>query len=98
MTSSSSSPSSTPPAGSTSVDVNGKELESGTTQHRETAIKLPPGSAAKGWKLSSKDKKAGDGDTALALFTDLDDLHNSVDPEEERKLVRKIDLMILPYL
>lgn len=41
---------------------------------------------------------AQDGDTAMALFADSDELHEAVDPVEERKLLWKIDLMILPYL
>ncbi|KAJ5494944.1 MFS allantoate transporter [Penicillium diatomitis] len=45
-----------------------------------------------------KSKNATDGDTAMALFNDPDELHEEVDPEEARKLLRKIDLMILPYL
>ncbi|KAK2827836.1 hypothetical protein FQN49_007294 [Arthroderma sp. PD_2] len=46
------------------------------------------------WKVS----KSGDGDTAMALFSNPDDLHEYVDPKEARKLLWKIDLMILPYL
>jgi hypothetical protein len=46
------------------------------------------------WKLS----KTGDGDTALALFDNPDDLHDVIDPAAERALQRKIDFMILPYL
>lgn len=39
-----------------------------------------------------------DDDAALALFRDEQELHELIDPEKEGKLVRKIDLMILPYL
>ncbi|OAL69364.1 MFS allantoate transporter [Trichophyton violaceum] len=46
------------------------------------------------WKVS----KSGDGDTAMALFTNPEDLHEYVDPKEARRLLWKIDLMILPYL
>ncbi|EZF32340.1 transporter [Trichophyton mentagrophytes] len=46
------------------------------------------------WKVS----KSGDGDTAMALFTNPEDLHEYVDPKDARKLLWKIDLMILPYL
>ena len=46
------------------------------------------------WKLS----KTGDGDTAMALFDRPDSLQEPVDPAEEKKLVRRIDLMIIPYL
>ncbi|OJJ48428.1 hypothetical protein ASPZODRAFT_1594647 [Penicilliopsis zonata CBS 506.65] len=42
--------------------------------------------------------KAVDGDTAMALFNDMDELHEAVDPEEEKRVLRKIDFMILPYL
>lgn len=42
--------------------------------------------------------RTGDGDTALALFADPSELHAAISPEEERKLQRKIDFMILPYL
>ena len=66
-------------------------LKSGTV-HNEIP-NLPP--TSKGWKFSSK---SDDGDVALKLFTDMDDLHEAVDPAEEARLVRKIDLMILPYL
>jgi hypothetical protein len=46
------------------------------------------------WKVS----RTGDGDTALALFSDPADLHDAISPAEERRLQRKIDFMILPYL
>lgn len=46
------------------------------------------------WKVS----KSGDGDTAMALFTNPDELYEYVDPKEARKLLWIIDLMILPYL
>lgn len=35
-------------------------------------------------------------DAALALFRDEQELHELVDPGKERKLVRKIDYMIMP--
>jgi len=47
------------------------------------------------WHLSSKAK---DGDTALALFSNPDELHKTISPANERALQWKIDLMILPYL
>ncbi|KAN0096689.1 putative MFS allantoate transporter [Hyaloscypha variabilis] len=46
------------------------------------------------WKVSA----TGGGDTAMALFNSPTDVREAIDPEEERKLVRKIDWMILPYL
>lgn len=42
--------------------------------------------------------KIRNGDAALALFDNLDDMHESFEPGEEKRLVRKIDLMILPFL
>lgn len=42
--------------------------------------------------------KVKNGDTALALFDNFDDLHEEIDPVENKRLVRKIDFMILPYL
>lgn len=37
-------------------------------------------------------------DAALALFNDPKEIHAFVDPAEEKRLIRKIDLMILPCL
>jgi hypothetical protein len=45
-----------------------------------------------------KSVKATDGDTAMALFDDPDELHEEIDPVEARKVLRKIDFMVLPYL
>jgi hypothetical protein len=45
------------------------------------------------WKPS----KPKDGDTAMELFSDQE-LQEPVDPAEARKLLWKIDFMILPYL
>lgn len=49
------------------------------------------------WKASSK-SKSKDGDVAQALFNDPNELHEPVDPKEMRRLLWKIDFMILPYL
>ncbi|CAJ2513865.1 Uu.00g019840.m01.CDS01 [Anthostomella pinea] len=46
------------------------------------------------WKVS----KAGDGDTAMALFSSPAEIREPIDPLEEKKVVRKVDMMILPYL
>ena len=51
-------------------------------------------SSATNFKVS----KTGDGDVALALFSSPDDAKEAIDPLEEKKVVRKIDFMILPYL
>ncbi|THD00420.1 hypothetical protein EYZ11_000147 [Aspergillus tanneri] len=54
----------------------------GETNHVEEAWKAP---------------KPNEGDTAMALFHDSE-IHEPVDPAEARKLLWKIDFMILPYL
>lgn len=59
--------------------------------HMETA---PAENSAPNFKVS----KTGDGDVALALFSSLSDAKEPIDPVEEKRVVRKIDLMILPYL
>lgn len=45
-----------------------------------------------------KSVKNADGDTAMALFDDPAELHEPVDPAEARRILLKIDFMILPYL
>jgi hypothetical protein len=45
-----------------------------------------------------KSVKNADGDTAMALFDDPAELHEPVDPAEARRILMKIDFMILPYL
>lgn len=47
-----------------------------------------------GWTQS----RTGGGDTAMLLISDLDGVNEVVDPVEAKKLERKIDFMILPYL
>lgn len=63
------------------------------TVHAET-VSAQHSSLGSKWKLS----KSGDGDTALALFSDPKEVHQILDPKEEARLQRKIDFMILPYL
>ena len=63
--------------------------EKPTLVHGET---LP--SKSVDWKTS----RAGDGDTAMALFDTPDEVGEVVEPKELRRLERKIDAMILPYL
>ncbi|KKK26697.1 putative MFS allantoate transporter [Aspergillus rambellii] len=74
-----------PHAGPEHVD-NAKDVP--TVNHDEDAT------AASKWKVES----AADGDTAMALFNNSDELHEAIDPAEARKVLWKIDLMILPYL
>ncbi|KAL1854509.1 hypothetical protein VTK73DRAFT_8731 [Phialemonium thermophilum] len=40
----------------------------------------------------------GDGDVALNLFSKADDLAAAIDPEAEKKLLRKIDWMVIPFI
>lgn len=42
--------------------------------------------------------KIRNGDAALALFDNLEEMHETFEPGEEKRLVRKIDWMILPFL
>lgn len=49
-------------------------------------------------KVPAEPGKVHNGDTALALFDNFDDLEGVIDPVENKRLVRKIDLMILPFL
>ena len=64
-----------------------------SVQHADDVV-LPP-TTSRRFKLSAK---STDGDVALKLFSDPDELHEPIGPDEERKLIRKIDFMILPYL
>lgn len=57
---------------------------------------LSPQSSTPAWR--SLQNKQPDGDTALALFQDTEQLHKAIDPVEEGKLIRKIDMVILPCL
>ncbi|OJJ41732.1 hypothetical protein ASPWEDRAFT_48242 [Aspergillus wentii DTO 134E9] len=66
----------------------GNEEEGPTIAHEESS------QAPSKWKMG----KSADGDTAMALFDDPDELHEDVDPAEARSLLWKIDFMILPYL
>ncbi|CZT19465.1 related to MFS allantoate transporter [Ramularia collo-cygni] len=45
-----------------------------------------------------KHPKSGGGDVAQALFSSPEEVREPIDPAEERRVVRKIDMMILPYL
>lgn len=48
--------------------------------------------------MSTDMNKIFDGDKALDLFDNLNDMHQGFEPGEEKRLVRKIDMMILPFL
>jgi hypothetical protein len=75
--------------GQTSQTPDIEQFSDPTITHIETT------SAPQKWQLLSKAK---DGDTALALFSNPDDLHEAISPADERALQWKIDFMILPYL
>ena len=70
-------------------DAKTRTTEEPSVVHDE----VPQGESAK-WSTGKPD----DGDTAMALFSDPADLHEEADPREFRKLLWKIDFMILPYL
>lgn len=76
-------------SGSQGAADDGISREQVTEAHKE----YPTGSDSK-WIVS----KTGDGDAAMTLFQSPSELHEPVDPDEERRLVRKIELIILPYL
>lgn len=59
--------------------------------HAETA---PQDAPSQKWKVS----RAGDGDVAMALFNSPAELHEPISPEEDARVKRKVDWMILPYL
>lgn len=65
----------------------------------EPTITYQESTASQTWlKWNWKSTKPKDGDTAMALFDDPDELHEEIDPAEERRILWKIDFMILPYL
>jgi len=59
----------------------------------EDAAQLPPHDHP-----GIKGKGSGDGDAAMALFKSADELHEPYTEEEERRIIRKIDWMILPQI
>ncbi|KAI1618530.1 MFS transporter [Exophiala viscosa] len=75
--------------------VDDKGITTHDELHTIQSPSLPP--TIHKFKFSSKAKE-GDGDVALQLFSNADELNEPIDPEEERKLVRKIDLIILPLI
>lgn len=67
-----------------------------TTEHKEIISTAPTSDDPNSkWALSSH---TADGDTAQALFSNPDDLHEEMSPQDQARLQRKIDYMILPYL
>ena len=54
----------------------------------------PASDARHGFKVS----KTGGGDAAMALFNSLDEVHEPYTDAEERRVIRKIDWIILPQI
>ncbi|EXJ86942.1 hypothetical protein A1O3_03896 [Capronia epimyces CBS 606.96] len=76
--------------------MNDEIDDKGVSAHEEiNRLNLPP--TPHKFKFSAK-SKSQDGDIALRLFANVDDLHEPIEPEEEKKLIRKIDLLILPLI
>ncbi len=68
----------------------------GVASHNDKVpLELPP--TAGRFRLSAKSRK-NDGDVALALFQDVDETREPIDPKEEHKLIRKVDFLILPLI
>lgn len=66
----------------------------GESKDPESAIHAETTAPQSKWKIS----KSGDGDVAMSLFNSPDELHEPISPEEDARVKRKIDWMILPYL
>src|SRR4051812_22512057 len=61
-------------------------------------VPKPAAMHVEGSGIATDTGKIHNGDAALALFDNLDEMHEGFEPGEEKRLVRKIDLMILPFL
>jgi hypothetical protein len=72
-------------------------MTQGTSQDSNAGSK-PAARHVEGSDIPTDTAKIHNGDAALALFENLEDMHEGFEPGEEKKLVRKIDLMILPFL
>lgn len=70
-----------------------ESLDPESAIHAETKPGHDTSSHSK-WKVS----RSGDGDVAMSLFNSPDELHEPISPEEDARVKRKIDFMILPYL
>lgn len=86
---------STPAAAPDTISPQTSDVEVGDKAISAHAETLTTATTHPKWHLSSK---AADGDTALALFSSPDELHEIISPADEARLQRKIDFMILPYL
>ncbi|OJD36355.1 mfs allantoate transporter [Diplodia corticola] len=84
-------PADDPPTPSSADPSNPTSNKNGA-MHQEVISPASTATTSK-WNFSR-----GDGDTAAALFREPGEIHEPHDPDEEKRLVRKIDYMILPYL
>lgn len=74
--------------------MKAKRADGNETSTAEIESAEPSATPQSKWKVS----KCRDGDTAMALFMNAEELHEYINPKEARKLLWKIDLMIIPYL
>lgn len=79
------------PNSTTNNDHNGKDDTIHPQHHHDTAS-----TSSAAHKFAPN--RAGEGDVAQALFASPDEVHAPIDPDEEKRVVRKIDCMILPYI
>ncbi|GAB7332495.1 hypothetical protein MBLNU13_g04289t1 [Cladosporium sp. NU13] len=70
-----------------------ESLDPESAIHAEKVNPHPTAPESK-WKVS----RSGDGDVAMSLFDSPDELHEPISPEEDARVKRKVDWMILPYL
>ncbi|KAI1859669.1 uncharacterized protein JN550_011864 [Neoarthrinium moseri] len=82
------------------ADDRTKELPkaSGASIHKDIEAAPAVASHLESVKSGVKPALDQDADVAMTLFDHPDQIHEPRDPEEEKKLVLKIDFMILPYL
>ena len=71
-----------------------ESLDPESAIHAETTPHPPSQEQKSKWKVS----RSGDGDVAMSLFNSPSDLHEPISPEEDARVKRKVDWMILPYL
>lgn len=76
-----------PKGGAVNSSTKDAEVQPVIVVHQETSTPSKP-----------KGLPGRDLDVAMALFDTPEQIHEPRDPQAERRLVRKIDLMILPYL
>lgn len=75
-------------------EILGRPSKEETQLHLEQVIANVAGDAPNKFIVS----RTGDGDVALGLFDNPDQVHEAIDPRTERSLMRRVDWMILPYI